>query len=134
MSGTFPIATAKFETMGFSSKQNTISSKSIGEDIVITSVQAVIDGMNRLLLKKILKQISGSLPEDEELIPEVAILGSGEMWCWDPSGRTHKKIYRGVKAFILYENYDKLGRTLIYTLAGDMICIEPEELLHTGFD
>ena len=29
MSGTFPIATAKFETMGFSSKQNTISSKSI---------------------------------------------------------------------------------------------------------
>ncbi len=36
--------------------QNTISSKSIGEDIVITSVQAVIDGMNRLLLKKILKQ------------------------------------------------------------------------------
>jgi len=36
--------------------QSTISSKSIGEDIVITSVQAVIDGMNRLLLKKILKQ------------------------------------------------------------------------------
>jgi len=36
--------------------QNTISSKSIGEDIVITSVQAVIDGMNRFLLKKILKQ------------------------------------------------------------------------------
>jgi len=36
--------------------QNTISSKSIGEDIVITSVQAVIDGMNRLLLKKILKE------------------------------------------------------------------------------
>ena len=36
--------------------QNTVSSKSIGEDIVITSVQAVIDGMNRLLLKKILKQ------------------------------------------------------------------------------
>tara|TARA_B100000287_G_C20339017_1_gene665022 strand:+ start:260 stop:547 length:288 start_codon:yes stop_codon:yes gene_type:complete len=86
------------------------------------------------LIKKILKQISGSLPEDEELVPEVAILGSGEMWCWDPSGRTHKKIYRGVKAFILYENYDKLGRTLIYTLPGDMICIEPEELLHTGFD
>ena len=36
--------------------QNTVSSKSVGEDIVITSVQAVIDGMNRLLLKKILKQ------------------------------------------------------------------------------
>ena len=29
MSGAFPISTAKFETMGFQSKQNTISSKSI---------------------------------------------------------------------------------------------------------
>ena len=35
---------------------NNVSSKSIGEDIVITSVQAVIDGMNRLMLKKLLKQ------------------------------------------------------------------------------
>jgi 2-isopropylmalate synthase len=35
---------------------NSVSSKSIGEDIVITSVQAVIDGMNRLMLKKIVKQ------------------------------------------------------------------------------
>ena len=33
--------------------QNTVSSKSIGEDIVITSVQAVIDGMNRTYAKKI---------------------------------------------------------------------------------
>ena len=35
---------------------NSVSSKSIGEDIVITSVQAVIDGINRLMLKKLLKQ------------------------------------------------------------------------------
>lgn len=35
---------------------NNVSSKSIGEDIVITSVQAVIDGMNRLMIKKLLKQ------------------------------------------------------------------------------
>jgi len=35
---------------------NNVSSKSIGEDIVITSVQAVIDGINRLMLKKLLKQ------------------------------------------------------------------------------
>lgn len=32
---------------------NTISSRSVGEDIVTTSVQAVIDGINRLMLKKI---------------------------------------------------------------------------------
>ena len=35
---------------------NHASAKSIGEDIVITSVQAMIDGINRIMLKKILKQ------------------------------------------------------------------------------
>jgi len=35
---------------------NTSSAKSVGEDIVTTSVQAVIDGLNRIMLKKLLKQ------------------------------------------------------------------------------
>ena len=35
---------------------DTISAKSIGEDIVTTSVQAVIDGINRIMLKKTLKE------------------------------------------------------------------------------
>ncbi|HEU03887.1 MAG TPA: 2-isopropylmalate synthase [Nitrosopumilus sp.] len=35
---------------------NASSAKSVGEDIVITSVQAVIDGLNRILLKKLLKE------------------------------------------------------------------------------
>jgi 2-isopropylmalate synthase len=35
---------------------NMASSKSIGEDIVITSVQAMIDGINRIMLKKMLKE------------------------------------------------------------------------------
>ncbi|MBM2852385.1 MAG: citramalate synthase [Candidatus Nitrosotenuis sp.] len=35
---------------------NMSSAKSIGEDIVITSVQAMIDGINRIMLKKTLKQ------------------------------------------------------------------------------
>ncbi len=35
---------------------NTSSAKSIGEDIVTTSVQAVIDGLNRIMLKKMLKE------------------------------------------------------------------------------
>jgi hypothetical protein len=85
-------------------------------------------------VKKLIKQISGNLTEEDTLIPEVAIEGSGEMWCWDPSSRMHKKIYRGIKAFILQENFDDFGRTLIYTLNGEMVCIEPEELLHTGYD
>jgi len=35
---------------------NSVSAKSIGEDIVTTSVQAVIDGINRIMLKKMLKE------------------------------------------------------------------------------
>ena len=35
---------------------NGISAKSVGKDIVTTSVQAVIDGINRIMLKKKQKQ------------------------------------------------------------------------------
>jgi len=85
-------------------------------------------------IKRLIKQIAGELTEEDELIPEVAIDGTGEIWCWDPANRIHKKIYRGVKAFILQENFDDFGRTLIYTLNGEMVCVEPEELLYTGYD
>jgi hypothetical protein len=85
-------------------------------------------------VKQLIRQISGDLTEEDELIPEVAIDGAGELWCWDPSSRMHKKIYKGIKAFIIQENFDDFGRTLIYTLNGEMVCIEPEELLHTGYD
>ena len=86
------------------------------------------------LVKQLIKQISGNLTEEDVLIPEVAINGTGEIWCWDPSARMHRKIYRGIKAFILQEDFDELGRTLIYTMNGEMVCIESEELLHTGYD
>tara|TARA_R110000824_G_scaffold384450_1_gene578450 strand:+ start:628 stop:915 length:288 start_codon:yes stop_codon:yes gene_type:complete len=86
------------------------------------------------LIKQLIKQISGKLTEEDELIPEVAISGTGEIWCYEPITKMHKKVYRGVKAYILYENYDHYNRTLIYTINGDMICIEPKELLHTGYD
>tara|TARA_B100001250_G_C19714296_1_gene750640 strand:+ start:377 stop:664 length:288 start_codon:yes stop_codon:yes gene_type:complete len=86
------------------------------------------------LVKRLIKQISGNLSEEDELLPEVAIDGNGEIWCYDPVNKIHKKLYRGVKAFILAENYDYQGRTLIYTMGGDMVCIEPEEIIHTGYD
>jgi len=35
---------------------NIISSKSVGEDIVTTSVQAMVDGINRIMLKNLLKE------------------------------------------------------------------------------
>ena len=85
-------------------------------------------------IKRLIKQISGDLTEEDELIPEVAIKGTGEIWCWDPATRTHKRVYRGVKAFIIQENFDDFGRTLVYTMAGEMFCIDPDEILHTGYD
>jgi len=86
------------------------------------------------LVKQIIKQIAGNVDPEEELIPEAAIDGCGDIWCWDPVGRMHKKLYRGVKIFILMTNYDYLGRTLIYTHNGDMVCIEPEDIIYTGYD
>ena len=35
---------------------NIVSAKSVGEDIVTTSVQAVIDGINRIMLKRMLQE------------------------------------------------------------------------------
>ena len=89
---------------------------------------------NAELVKRLLKQIAGNVTEDDELIPEVGIRGHGDIWCWYPSARIHRKISRGVKAFVLYENFDIRGRTLIYTYGGDMVCIEPSDLLATGYD
>lgn len=86
------------------------------------------------LLKALLEQISGKVNPDQDLIPEYGIVGSGHLWCFDPSDRSFKKINRGIKAYIIIENYDKMGRALIYTANGDLVCIEPDELILTGFD
>ncbi len=35
------------------------------------------------ILKSILNQIAGNARKNEELLPEVAIKGSGYIWCYD---------------------------------------------------
>ena len=76
---------------------------------------------NTELVKRIIKQVSGDLSEGDELVPEVAIDGSGEVWLWDPAHRTHRKIYRGAKAFVLYENYDNLENYTAYCSSLDFL-------------
>jgi len=85
-------------------------------------------------LKKILKQVQGEPDPDFGLIPEYCIIGTGGIMCFDPSTRTFKRIYRGTKVFLLEDNYDHNGRSLVYTIYGELVCIEPEELILTGFD
>ena len=72
--------------------------------------------------------------EGRPLIPEVAIRGHGCIYCYAPDKRHFVNITRGIKAYILDESEDELGRVLIYTWSGQMVEIEPKELLHTGFD
>jgi|TARA_R100000789_G_scaffold20687_1_gene23776 hypothetical protein len=85
-------------------------------------------------LKLILKQLSGKIKEGEQFVQEAVILGKGSIWCYDPYGKTVVKTERGINVHILEENYDSQGRTLIYCVNGDILCIEAEELYMLGFN
>lgn len=85
-------------------------------------------------LKIILRQLSGKIRDDDQFVEEVIILGKGTIWCYDPFSKTVIQIERGSNAYILQENYDSKGRTLIYCINGDILCIEPEELFNIGFN
>jgi hypothetical protein len=87
-------------------------------------------------IKQIVRQFSGTILEDEveALIPEYAIIGTGYIFCFEPSKRCFVKINRGSKAFIVDEAVNNAGRVLIYTFNGELVEIDPDELLYTGFD
>ena len=90
--------------------------------------------IDKKLLKRIFNQISGKVEEEEELIPEMAIKGSGYIWCFDPSQNQIIRVARGIKCYILNEAQDELNRFLVYTINNDVILIEEEELIFTGYD
>jgi hypothetical protein len=85
-------------------------------------------------LEIIINQVSGKIKPDIAPIPEMAISGSGTIWCYDPSTRRVIRIYRGIKCYMLSDFIDDLDRVLIYTAANDVVLIEQEELIETGFD
>jgi hypothetical protein len=91
---------------------------------------------SKKIIKQIVRQFSGTLLEGEveELIPEHAIIGTGYIFCFEPSKKLFVKINRGSKAFIVDENINSAGRVLIYTFNGELVEINPDELLYTGFD
>jgi hypothetical protein len=93
-----------------------------------------IHQLDKKLLKRIFNQISGKVEKEEELIPEIAIKGSGHIWCLDPSQNRIIRITRGIKCYILNETKDELNRFLVYTINNDVILIEEEELIYTGYD
>ena len=86
-------------------------------------------------IKQILRQVSGHVREDDgELVPEMAIKGTGDMFCYAPSSRRFIRITRGLKAYILDERETESGNILIYTFMGHIVEIDPDELIYTGCD
>ena len=87
------------------------------------------------LLKIILDQISGENDPERPLIPAYILSGESDKMCYDPNSRMFQKVSCGTKMYILKENYDYKGRTLVYTVYGHLVCVEPDDLfLLSGFD
>ena len=78
-------------------------------------------------LKRIVSQISGKPDKDYPLVPEYVIKGKGDM-------RSFSKAERGTPVYVVVKNYNNTGKALIYTYAGDILLIEPEEIEEIGFD
>ena len=90
--------------------------------------------VDKKILKRIFDQLSGKISEEEEPVPEMAIRGHGHLWCYDPTTRYIIRVARGIKCFVLDDSRDDLGRIMVYTIANDVILIEEDELIYTGFD
>jgi hypothetical protein len=83
-------------------------------------------------------QLNGRIPykkqeeiDNIELIPEVAIKGTGYIFCYQAETKSFVKIERGQKALIIE---DRKEIYLIYTFDGFLVQIDKEEIIHTGFD
>ena len=85
-------------------------------------------------IKIISKHLSGDLEEDDELIAEHQIKGSGESFFFSYIERNFIKLPRGMQIYIIAENFDMLNRTLAYTCTHELILIEPDEILYLGFN
>ena len=87
------------------------------------------------IVKQVARQLTGKLDEEvDELLPEYNIKGTGYLYCWSISDRLFSKVYRGTGAFLIAENYDEMGRSLIYTYSNDIVLIDPDELQYIGYD
>ena len=90
--------------------------------------------VDKALIKRIFNQLSGKIEKGDTLVPEVAIKGAGYIWCYEITQKQIIRIARGVKCYILDPTKDDLERILVYTIANNVILIEEDELIYTGFD
>tara|TARA_R110002110_G_scaffold204428_3_gene415764 strand:+ start:1003 stop:1263 length:261 start_codon:yes stop_codon:yes gene_type:complete len=86
-------------------------------------------------LKKIIKQIAGSInEEDGELIPEIAIKGTGYIFCYCPIQKSFVNISRGIKAYVVQKNWGHNNNVLVYTSGGQLVELDENEIIYTRFD
>jgi|TARA_E500000331_G_C17245197_1_gene708844 hypothetical protein len=95
----------------------------------------------KLRIKLAIEQLNGKIPykkQEEidkiELLPEVAIKGTGIKFCFSPGKRRFVKICRGQKAYIIDDMINNPDKCLVYTWDGFLVEIEFDELSETGFD
>ncbi len=87
------------------------------------------------LIKQIAKQLSGNVePKDGDLVPHHCIKGAGYGYYHNYTDRSFVKIAKGTEVFLLAENFDYLGRSLVYSITHEILLIEPDELEYIGFN
>ena len=90
--------------------------------------------INKDTLKAIFNQISGTVKEEDELIPAYYILGEGYGWFFDPTQRMMIRVAKGTTCYILDGQKDSMGRIMVYTVSNDVILVEEEEISFVGYD
>ena len=90
-------------------------------------------------IKLAVRQLNGTLDytgvdKDSELIPEVAIRGTGSIFCLSPGKKQFVKVSRGIKGYIIDTVKNNIEKYLVYTWDGYLVEIYREELIFTGFD
>ena len=85
------------------------------------------------LIKQIIKQLSGEVDEDIDLVPEYGIEGSGYLFCFQPASRSFIKIYKNQNVYVLGE-IDNGKRLLIYTTCGKIVEIDSNKVYKMDFN
>tara|TARA_B100000287_G_C20364295_1_gene675101 strand:+ start:391 stop:702 length:312 start_codon:yes stop_codon:yes gene_type:complete len=90
-------------------------------------------------IKLAVRQLNGTLDHEgvdknSELIPEVAIKGTGYIFCFSPGKKRFVKVSRGIKGYIINTVENTLDKYLVYTWDGYLVEIYDDELIFTGFD
>ena len=86
-------------------------------------------------IKAISKQMTGEIDDsDDNLLPCYCIKGQGEGYFLSYTDRNFIKIPRQTEVYIVAEDFDYMGRYLVYTYSHELIIIDKDELQYIGYN